>query len=139
MTEINKIMTSAPVSISPLANVNKARMLMADTKIRHLPVVDSSSGRVVGLLNQKALLSNAIKIIKQRGFEQLEHVEKSLSVENLMDSAPVVCNVKATVVEVAKSLREKRSGCICIEDQGKLVGVVTSSDFVKLAAEQLTG
>ena len=68
-------MTVNPFFLSQLANVHKARMLMADKKIRHIPVKDADSGKLIGMLNQKAVLANAIKIITKRGLNQLQHVE----------------------------------------------------------------
>ena len=138
MTEISKIMTPDPLSVTQHANVNKARMLMAEHKIRHLPVKDIETGRVAGLISQKALLANAIKIINHRGFDQLEYTEKSMDVESIMDKSPAVFEVNADVIDVAKSLRDQRSGCVTIEENGKLVGVVTSSDFVKLVVDQMS-
>ena len=111
---------------------------MAEKKVRHLPVKDIDSGSVIGIVNQKAILANAIKIINQRGFEQLEHAEKSMDIGSIMDDSPAVFDVNSTVLEVAQSLHSQRSGCVAIEQGNKLVGVVTSSDFVKVVVDELT-
>ncbi len=133
MPKISEIMTLNPVSLSQLANVNRARLLLVEKKIRHLPVKDTETGKLIGILSQKAVLANAIKIVNQRGFDDLEHVEKSMEIAQIMNTQPVICDINDAVSHVAQKLLSMRSGCIAIEDQGKLVGVVTSSDFVKLA------
>ncbi|MCW9015444.1 MAG: CBS domain-containing protein [Kangiellaceae bacterium] len=138
MPTIDSIMTHNPVFVSQHANVHKARMLMAEKKIRHLPVKSVDDGRLIGMVSQKAILKNAIKIINQRGFDQLEHTEKSMDVQSIMEDSLDVFEVSADVIEVARNLLNKRSGCIPVEEKGKLVGVVTSADFVKLAVEQLS-
>ena len=137
MACIESIMTPNPVFVSQYTNINKARMLMAEKKVRHLPVKDVDSGKLIGVLSQKAVLANAIKVINQRGFDQLAHTEKSIDVASIMDDAPAVFDTSTQIIVVAKSLLDQRSGCIAIEKDGKLVGVVTSSDFVKLAVQQL--
>ena len=137
MTNISQIMTANPVFMTQVANINKARMLMAEKKIRHIPIKDADTGKVIGMLNQKEILLNAIKVINHRGLDQLEHTEKSMDIASIMDSDPAIFEVSANLIDVAKCLIEKRSGCVSITEDGKLVGVVTSNDFVKLAITQL--
>jgi CBS domain-containing membrane protein len=139
MNEIEQIMTANPISVTQHTNINKARMAMSAKRIRHLPVIDIESGKVVGILSQKALLANAIKIINQRGFDKLEHTEKSMGVETIMDTNPSIIQADTSLLDTAKLLQEQRSGCVCIEREGKLVGVVTSSDFVKLVIKERGG
>ena len=130
-------MTENPIFVSEHANVHRARMLMAEKNIRHLPVKSVDTGELIGVLGQKAVLANAIKIINQRGFDKLEHTEKSMDVGSILKREAVVFSPDTDVLEVAKALKSRRGGCIAIVDNGKLVGVVTSSDFVDLAISQL--
>ncbi len=138
MSKIKQIMTPNPFFLSQHANVNKARMLMSDKKIRHIPIKDAETGKLIGMLNQKAVLANAIKIISKRGLEQLEHAEKSMDIASLMDKNPAIFDLSANLLDVANCLFENKSGCVAIVDKDQLVGVITSNDFVKLAIHQLT-
>ena len=137
MLTTKQLMTANPIHVSKHMNIHKARMLMAEHKVRHLPVKDIDSGKTVGLLTQKRLLKNAIAIVSKHNFEKLEHIEKSMDVESLMKSEVSVFDVDSELLSLAKSLRESNNGCVCIEENNQLVGVVTSSDFVKLAIDQL--
>ena len=138
MTDISQIMTPNPIFMSQVTNINKARMLMAEKKIRHIPIKDTDTGKLIGMLSQKAVLANAIKIINQRGLEQLEHAEKSMDIASIMDTEPAIFKLSAKLLDVANNLIEQRSGCVAITDNENLVGVVTSNDFVKLAIAQLS-
>ncbi|WP_196137856.1 CBS domain-containing protein [Aliikangiella sp. G2MR2-5] len=136
MIKIETIMTRNPIFTSQHANVNKARNLMSEHKIRHLPVKDIDSGKLIGMITQKSLLANAIKIINRRGFDKLEHFEKSQDVESLMSANPATCSSDDSVGEAARLLRENRNGCIPVVKDEHLVGVVTSSDFLKLHLDE---
>lgn len=138
MDDLRKIMTANPVSVTQHVNIYKARMMMAEKKIRHIPVQDIDSGKVIGLLSQKDVLAHAIKTINQRGFEQLEHTEKSINVATIMDDSPAVFNISDSLVDVGKMLLAQRSGCVSIVENNQLVGVITSSDFVKVVVNNLT-
>lgn len=131
-------MTPNPFFLSQHANVNKARKMMADNKIRHIPIKDAESGRLIGMLSQKAVLANAIKVINKRGLEQLEHVEKSIDIASIMDNNPAIHDISSDLLDVANSLIIQNCGCVAIVDKGQLVGVITSNDFVKLAIQELT-
>ncbi len=137
MSQITEIMTHDPICLSEHANVHKARMLMAEKSIRHIPIIEPESKHLIGMLNQKAVLSNAIKIINQRGLEQLEHEEKSIEVASIMHTETSSVETTQSLLTVANTLLEQKSGCVVVCEQSKVVGVISSKDFVKLAAKEL--
>ncbi|TQV71567.1 CBS domain-containing protein [Aliikangiella marina] len=137
MLTTRDLMTAKPIHVSVHTNIHKARMLMAEHKLRHLPVKDIDTGKTVGIVNQKRLLKHAIAIVSKQGFDKLEHQEKSENVESIMNDQPMIFDINAQLLDIAKSLRELKSGCICIEENNQLVGVITSSDFIKLAIAKL--
>jgi CBS domain-containing protein len=134
MNKISDIMTKDPLFLSPHANVHKARMLMSENSIRHIPIKDIENQELVGMIDQKAVLSNAIKVINARGLENLEHEEKSMPISDIMNVSPSTVEVNVELIDVANSLLKKKSGCVAITDNKQLVGIITSSDFVKLFA-----
>ena len=137
MSKIEDIMTKNPICLSEHANVHRARLLMAEKSIRHIPIKNIDNGQLIGMLSQKSVLSNAIKIINQRGLERLEHEEKSIGIATIMETSPATFDVGDKLLEVANNLLQQKSGCVAILKNTKLVGVITSNDFVKLAVTQL--
>ena len=131
-------MTPNPIFMSQLSNMNKARKLMVDKKIRHIPIKDSETGKLIGMLSQKSVLANTIKIINQKGLDQLEHVEKSMDIGSVMNTSPAAFEVSGNLLDIANSLIKQRSGCVAITQNEELVGVITSNDFVKLTISQLS-
>jgi len=138
MTKIQQIMTANPICLSQHSDVHKARMLMAEKSIRHIPVKDIEKNQLVGLVSQKTLLANAIKIINQRGLEQLEHEEKSLSLADIMNQEPLTCDINTSLLDAAQLLLSRKGGCVVVLENGKISGVITSNDFVKLTVKQLS-
>ena len=137
MSQISEIMTPNPICLSEHANVHKARMLMAEKSIRHIPIVEPESKKLIGMLNQKAVLSNAIKIINQRGLDNLEHEEKAIEVASIMQRDASSIEIGQSLLEVANTLLEQKSGCVVVCEQSKVIAVISSKDFVKLAAREL--
>lgn len=131
MNEIEKIMTVNPHCVGEHTNLYKVRLLMAEKKVRHLPVKNTDTGNTIGLITQKALLANTMKILNQRGIEQLDHEQKSMNASDIMETDIAVMDVAESLIQVAHLLKNKSCGCVCIEKDNKLVGIVSSSDFVK--------
>ncbi|MEB3851183.1 MAG: CBS domain-containing protein, partial [Desulfurococcales archaeon] len=52
-TRLSEVMTPNPKSIDPEATVEEALRLMARLGVRHLPVVDRESGKLVGVVSVK--------------------------------------------------------------------------------------
>jgi CBS domain-containing protein len=50
-TRLEEIMTRDPVSVDPEATIDEALRVMARLRVRHLPVVDQSTGRLVGMVS----------------------------------------------------------------------------------------
>ncbi|MEO6027095.1 MAG: CBS domain-containing protein [Candidatus Binatia bacterium] len=51
-----------------------------------------------------------------------------------MTTAVVSTTPGATLAEAAKTMLERKIGCLPVVDGGRLVGILTESDFVTLAA-----
>ncbi|MBV1910198.1 MAG: CBS domain-containing protein [Kangiellaceae bacterium] len=136
MGKIIDIMTPQPICLSKHANLHKARMIMADKLIRHIPIVDPDNNKLVGIISQKVVLANAIKIIDQRGFDRLEHEEKSIEIASVMNTTPSRFSVEDKLLVVANELLEQKTGCVTITKNDKVVGIITSKDFIKLAVRE---
>ncbi len=137
MSSISELMTKNPICLSEHVNIHKARMLMAEKSIRHIPVKDTDTNKLIGMVSQKSILANAIKIINKRGLDSLEHEEKSMQLSTIMDKSSQPFDINDSLANVANTLLKQKTGCVAILKDDKLVGVITSNDFVKLAIDLL--
>ncbi len=88
----------------------------------HLPVVDE--GRVVGIVSERDLL---------------RATPAGPTIASAVMSRPVcTVDVATPLSEAARMLLDRRIGCLPVVDaDGRLVGIVTTSDFVALSARLL--
>jgi CBS domain-containing protein len=81
---LGDIATASPVTISPDANLSDARQLMANHRVRRLPVL--KSGALVGILSLGDL---ALSERSERAVgEALEEISRSDATETVNDSGP---------------------------------------------------
>jgi CBS domain-containing membrane protein len=109
-----------------------AQQIMNWAHVRHIPVVDRD-GRLVGIVTHRDLLAASISKIPSRiaNSEQNQHVW-SISIDTIMKTNVQIISPEATVQEAAKVMREKKIGCLPVVSQGKLVGIITEHDLLKI-------
>jgi CBS domain-containing protein len=98
---------------------------MADSRVSGLPVV-TPAGRVVGVVSATDVLQASAEPEDARARATLfEHT----MVRDLMTPDPYVIQPDADVREAAKHMRYADVRRLFVEDQGKLVGVITQTDI----------
>jgi acetoin utilization protein AcuB len=90
---------------------------MSGARIRHLVVQDGK--KIVGVLSDRDVA----------GMGSLRQVE---TVEDVMTSPAITCSPHLTLRQAANLLRGRTMGCLPILEDGKIVGIVTTTDLLEL-------
>ena len=106
--------------------VDLAASVMDWRHVRHVPVEDDS-GRLVGLVTHRALLH-----LLSRG--RRTETETPLTVRDIMKSEPLTVSSSTPTLDALEIMQSKRVGCLPVVDDGQLVGILTSYDFLAGAA-----
>ncbi len=126
---IEEVMHPDPITISPETTLCDAYALMQEKGIRHLPVVEKD--RLVGIVTDRDLRLATSRLAK-RPFEP------DAEVKNIM-SHPVQTAHPNDPIEIAtQTMRELKIGCLPVEDEFRVVGIVTAADMLD-AMMRLTG
>ncbi|MBL9039281.1 MAG: CBS domain-containing protein [Archangium sp.] len=124
-------MTPSPIVILPSETLQGAMELMARKRVRHLPVVDGV-GQLLGLVSDRDLRRAAPSPIfspdSNKAEEQMDHT----TVERIMVRSPSVVTSTSTLKAAVQLLVEKKFGALPVVDGGKLVGIITPIDLMKL-------
>ncbi|MGC8496331.1 MAG: XRE family transcriptional regulator [Candidatus Micrarchaeia archaeon] len=108
---ISTKMTKSVISVSPIDTISKAREIMKAKDISQLPIVDSN-GRIAGLVTEKSILDHPDAVACIDAYElSYTVVGPDTDVEK---ARQVIRNVQA----------------ILVVEEGKLVGILTKSDFL---------
>jgi acetoin utilization protein AcuB len=124
-TRVSDLMTPHPTALHPDATLERARRLMVQLGVRHLPVVDRGR-RLVGMISQRDLASVGPELHGR--------------VAELMAEEPLCAAPDTAAYQAAYLLLHRRIGSLPVTDgHGRLVGIVTESDFVRAAYVLLGG
>ena len=103
---------------------------------RHIPVVEGK--RLVGLVTERDILRASISSLDEDYELRDDKLKRYRFVGEIMTLVVHTVRPETPLLEAAKLLREKKLGCLpVVRDDGTLVGIVTQSDFLRLAIDFL--
>lgn len=127
---VRDLMTEDVVLVRPETDTETARDLMAEHGLRHLIVVDDE-GDLVGIVSHRDLLRNAL-------IERTDvplYVERELlrrtPARDVMISPVRTVDPQQDVAEAAQTLFDEKIGCLPVVEGGRVVGILTESDFAR--------
>lgn len=129
---VSEIMSRNVISLPPAATLAEARTLMQRHHIRHLTV--QIDGRLVGLVSQRDILAAQESSLEQG---TNDHFLQQHQLSEVMIKEVTTVSPRAGIREAALHLQKHKYGCLPVVDKGKLVGIVTDSDFVTVAIHLL--
>ncbi|MDV2856358.1 MULTISPECIES: CBS domain-containing protein [Oceanimonas] len=135
---VGDIMTRELLTLDQTATLKDAHDLMREKSIRHIPVVDPLTGKLLGVLTQKRMIATIMGLLSDYGVSALDRRERQCRVMEILDNDLESVDVQAPLTEVVDFFLSNKHGCLTVVDEeGRLQGMVTSSDFVRLCAELL--
>jgi CBS domain-containing protein len=130
---VHDLMTATVTTLGRNDQLPLADDLMRAGRIRHLPVLDED-GDLCGIVSQRDLFRGALA--KALGYGELAQRKllATLVVKEVMTTEVVTATPAMPVAEAARLMIDRKIGCLPVVEGKRLVGIVTESDFVALAA-----
>ena len=128
---VGDLMTIDPVTIAMDATIEDAERLLRQYRVTGLPVVEES-GRLVGVISQTDLLYLALPTVQAL----IRHRDSGIRIGEVMSLPAVTVDVNATLGDAARIMhRSHLHRLVVVDTEGRPVGVLSSMDYVALAAE----
>ena len=108
--------------------------LMKQKRVRHLPVLDED-GDVCAVVSQRDLFRGALLRALGYGSRAEELMLKQVAVKEAMSAEIQTTAPDTPVADAARLMIERKIGCLPVIESGRLIGIVTETDFVRLVAE----
>jgi CBS domain-containing protein len=132
--KVRDIMTADATTLKRNDKLSLADDIMLLGRIRHLPVVDDGGEVLVGIVSQRDLFRDALAHALGYGRHAQRKILDSILVKEVMATDVIFTSPETSLVEAARILTEKKIGCLPVVEQGRLVGILTESDFVAMIA-----
>ncbi len=129
---VRDLMSEKVVTVLPNDHLVAVRDLMERHSIRHVPVVDPE-GHLLGLVTHRDLLRYALVEQADVPASVADEVLERIEVGEVMTLEPVTVTPETLLHRAASLMVLKKYGCLPVISKGRLVGILTESDFVRMA------
>jgi acetoin utilization protein AcuB len=132
-------MSSEPITITPDTPFQDALKLMHEHRFRRLPVVDKH-GKLVGIVSERDLLYASPSPATSLSVWELNYLLSKLEVQEIM-TKDVITTTPGTPIENAARLivDNKIGGLPVVDEDNRVVGVITETDIFKTFVEMFGG
>jgi acetoin utilization protein AcuB len=126
---VRDIMSSPAVAIPSATTLEDAYRLMREKRIRHLPVVEGQD--LVGVITDRDLRLATSSLVPTP-------FAPAAPVSAVMSRPPLTADAADPVEDAARTMREKKVGCLPVVDEGRVIGIITGLDLLD-ALMRMTG
>ena len=131
---ISQIMSKELVTLTPDQSLYEAERLFKKHHIRHIPVVEGDN--LIGIVSYSDLLRISFADMTDGEEEVTSVVYDMYTIPQIMAKTPLTVTADTSIKEVAEILAAQSFHSIPVVDNGKLVGLVTTTDLIKYLLEQ---
>jgi acetoin utilization protein AcuB len=135
MFVVEKWMTRDVITVPPHEKIIDAFELMQGRGIRHLPVVEE--GELRGLVTDRDIRLALIPSPLSTPEDRMYHLGALERVDEIMSADLITVAPNTTIEEAAKLMAKYKIGAVPVVAQGKLVGILTETDILRVFIEML--
>lgn len=144
---VSELMNPDVVCLPPEATVGEAEEILVKRAVSGAPVVDAG-GRPIGVISQRDLARHLSKratagasgqfysdVEEYREIGEVKVDRSSTPVSEIMSHEVYSVTRETGVAVAANIMRERRIHRLMVTDRGRLVGIVTSLDLLRIVEE----
>jgi CBS domain-containing protein len=136
MITVNEFMTSGPYTLRETNTINDARELITVKDIRHIPITDDDN-HVLGLVTQRDVLAATEPELTKEGNDVSGEGGPDVTLSDIMIREVRTIHKTDSLRQAALYMQSHKYGCLPVVSDGRLVGIITDSDFVAIAINLL--
>jgi CBS domain-containing protein len=132
---VSSIMTDSVITVSISDHLRDVKKKFSKENIRHLPVMNGDN--LVGIISKNDIMRLSFGSVFENQDNADEAVLDMLSVDQVMTHKPKSIKADMLIRDVAEILVSSHFHSLpVVDDKGKVVGIVTSTDIIQYLLEQ---
>ena len=134
---VKDYMTRHPVMVEPTMSIVEAQGIMAEVKVRHLPVIETGK-RLIGLVTRQSMRIPPTELGSLNVWE-ITRFLANLTVKDVMVKQEdlIAIGPDATLEEAAQLMVQNKIGCLPVLEEGIVMGIITEIDMLVQLADLL--
>ncbi len=131
-------MSESVKTVGPANPLRDVIHLMESHGIRHVPVVEPETGHLLGLISHRDVLRSQEGSLSGAPSDEQVQMNRWIEARWVMTKEVHTVYPDTPALEAARTLRSRGYGCLPVIEHGKLVGMLTESDFVEYAIQTMS-
>ena len=129
---VSRSMTRKVITVDPETVIIEAQELMADNRIRHLPVVDQNH-QLVGIVTDRDIRSALpYNYLKDTCSEEQREQFCALPVKDIMTKDPIAISPAFTIQDALLLIQDSKVGALpVVDDNRRLEGIISVRDLLQ--------
>jgi acetoin utilization protein AcuB len=132
---VRDYMTTELMTVQETDTLLDATMFFVRSTFRHLPVLRSRE--LVGIITERDVKQYAPSVLSGLSAEEYNTIMETTPISRVMTRTPLTVQPDQSVLDAAKLLYAKRLGCLPVVQNGELVGIITTTDMLKVLTHML--
>lgn len=129
-------MSTSVTTLTEDAKLLDAAMLLRRTGKRHLPVLNSE-GKIVGIISDRDMRLLTPSALTPVSLEEQNKIFSETPLTSAMTRDPQCVLPDSEVGHAIERMQSHKIQCVLVEEKGKLCGIFTATDVMKLARKLL--
>ena len=132
--QVSDVMTRKVFTLRIDKNLIAAKEIMEWAHTRHVPVVDAD-GKVMGMVSHRDLLAASVATVSDTSEVERKRHLWTIPLTDVLRYPVITTTPEVSVQEAAGLMRKHKIGCLPVIDAGKLVGIITEYDLLRVVEE----
>jgi len=131
MLIVSDLMTTQLFTLLESDSLYTAKQIMEMARVRHVPIVDSKDS-FIGLITHRDMLAVAVSKLSDIDSSTQDELDAGIPLREIMRTDVAIVSSDTQLRDAAQMLLDHKYGCLPVVDNGKLVGIITEADFLRL-------
>ncbi|HEV8307208.1 MAG TPA: CBS domain-containing protein [Methylomirabilota bacterium] len=122
-------MTPSPITVPPDMAVFRARQLMQERHVRHLPVTERAE--LVGIVTDRDVRLNLPSPATSLSVWEVKYVLARLTVGEIMTRTVITVGADRDIAAATRLMLAHTIGALPVMEDGRFVGIITETDLLR--------
>jgi acetoin utilization protein AcuB len=136
---VRDYMTRNVSTINDDARLLDAALFIRRTGKRHVPIISSTTGKVVGIISDRDVLRLSPSVLEHHTEQEYNDVFESTAITKVMTPNPLTVSPDSPITDAVQILYTTKVGAVLVVKDGSLEGILSVSDMLGLLNELLAG
>ncbi len=129
---VSRSMTRKVITAGPETGIFEAQELMTQSKIRHLPVIETD-GRLVGIVTDRDIRSALpYEFFKKHPSMQEKEKFSKLQIKDIMSKNPITISPTYTIQDALLMIQDAKVGALpVVDEENRLTGIISVRDLLR--------